>query len=244
MVLLTVCAILLHTACEDPRRPSLLLPLRPTDPSVTTGPPAPTAPPIPPPAPGRIGELSGVVTAGGVPVSGARVTLLGDGYGPAVPAWVMTDEKGAYRISGTQKPEWLVSAAKPGYFTATSYVSIPGRQDFDMENETPVPLGQTVRLTPGQSRCASWGYGGGGGAACQRVVVDVVSAGLLEVRVLAPQFEFIDISLLDPSGSIIFYQSAGPSAAGSVTVQAGSYQIDVVLGPGAGADFELFTVVR
>jgi hypothetical protein len=105
----------------------------------------------------------------------------------------MTDEKGAYRISGTQKPEWLVSAAKPGYFTATSYVSIPGRQDFDMENETPVPLGQTVRLTPGQSRCASWGYGGGGGAACQRVVVDVVSAGLLEVRVLAPQFEFIDI---------------------------------------------------
>jgi hypothetical protein len=119
--------------------------------------------------------------------------------------------------------------------------------DFDLEPAQLVAVGQVIQSAVGATaRCASLGYGGGGGAICQRLALTVPEAGTLEVTVdSAPRSPF-DGTLLRPDGTIGAYLATSVSPLRlTLPVAAGlTYQIDVVHIDPSTREFELSTALR
>ena len=241
--------LVLLVACDESR----LLP-NPTSPPTVT----PTPNPCPPcPLPGAH-ALSGVVRAAGVPVAGAKVGLIK--IGPQTPvspgpeeliAFGVTDGSGSYSFPSVENVSFsgaLVSVSKPDYFTDTKYIlmSQDRQLDFDLEPAVNISVGQVISGQVGEARCASFGYGGGVGAACRRFAVPVHASGTLEVSLSSSPALPFDVSVLRPDGTIGI-NGAFPLSPLKVTltVEDGlTYQIDVVHINPATREFELTTTLR
>lgn len=193
--------------------------------------------------------LSGVVTAVGVPVAGATVALLTFEAGALIES-TLTDGNGSYTLAAVRNVSpysgALVSVSKPGYFTNTRYVPMTRDEtsDFDLVRASHISVGQQIRSRPGDARCASLGYGGGGGAVCQQFAVTVPSSGTLEVTVSSSPASAFDTTVLEPHGTIGAYVAAPTTPLRlALQVVAGlTYQIDVV--PIGVPEFELTTALR
>ena len=192
--------------------------------------------------------LSGTVAAEGRPVSGATVTLLTLDTGVSV-ASTTTDVDGSYRLSGVANPypvsEALVSVSKADYFTLTRYVlmSRDAISDFALERAAYIAVGDQIQSRPIGARCASSGYGGDGGAICQRFALKAAVSGTLEVTVSSSPPSPFDGTILRPDGTIGVYGSVAAAPLRlTIGVLAGlTYQIDVV--PLRGPDFTLTTTL-
>lgn len=217
------------------------VPSAPTPPVVVTA----TQAPVPP-----SNTLAGVVRVAGIPTSGAKVALLTFETGAEITA-TLTDTNGSYSLSEVRNVSpfsgALVSVSKAAHFTETRYIPVFGEQRFDFELERAdwaVTVGEAVQAAVVTSaRCASLGYGGRGGAACQRFVITTPTPGVLEILVSSsnPAATF-DITLLKPDGSIAGYVALLPLRAG---VEAGlTYQIDVVHVDPSTREFVLRTAMR
>lgn len=245
--------LVLSLACDD-RRPART-PTPPTtllSPSPVPGPPL--CPPCPPPG---AYALSGVVKAAGVFVEGATVGLVK--LGPQIPvspgpedliAAQITRENGSYAFPSVENVSFsgaLVSVVKHGYFTETKYIlmSEDRQVDFALEPAAFIPLGQVVRSPVGDARCASFGYGGMGGAVCRRLAVAIPSFGTLEVLVRAGSPVPFDVTILRPNGSVGIYGSSNSPMMLTLTVAAGlTYQVDVVAISPSTREFELTATLR
>jgi hypothetical protein len=174
-----LCAVALVVGCSDSR-------------SLATGPTAV-------PGSGQIATaptshaLSGVVTAAGVPVSGAEIaeleTVFGDDcFNPRELGTTTTDGAGSYRLSNvndsgaTMWASW-VRAYKPGYFTnfQRPRVSRDMTLDFALDPWVFIPLGAVVHGTvkAGDAFCYGNSYGVPG--VCHRFALAIRSTGTLEV---------------------------------------------------------------
>jgi hypothetical protein len=245
-----LCGLVLCISCGDSR--TVPAPTAPTlvAPAAATGPCPPCAPP-------GVHPLSGVVRAAGVPVAGATVGLVRPGpqslvsYGPEeFIAFVITDGSGFYSFAQVGNVSFsgaLVSVAKANYFTETKYVLMSENRhfDFDLEPAMAIAFGGVIMSPIGEARCASYGYGGGGGAMCRRFALPVGSGGTLEVLLSTTPAAPFDISVLRPDGTVGVNVS-WPSTPLQVTlpVSAGTYQIDVVHIDPRTRDFELTTRLR
>ena len=250
--LICVTGMLLFSACSA----------SPTSPTPTSGPASP-APTPGVPAPASPYALSGVVRVAGVPVAGAKVGLVKFGTpapdaGPFV--WVggeemiaamVTDGRGSYdfpTVASVSFSGALVSASLPGYFTDTKYVPMSENRklDFDLEPAAYISVGEVVQAQIGQSRCASFGYGGMGGALCRRFALTVLASGTLEVSVSTAPIQPVDFSVLRPDGTIAVYNASSSSPVRvSLPVATGlTYQIDVVHASAAARTFDLTTTLR
>jgi hypothetical protein len=204
--------------------------------------------------------LSGVVRVGGVPVVNATVGLIQ--LGPQTPisagpqdviASRLTDEKGSYNFPSVENVSFsgaLVSASKAEYLTDTKYIlmSQDRQLDFDLERvaSNNISVGQVVLGQIGEARCASFGYGGGGGAVCRRFALTIDVSGTLDVTVSSNPARPFDISVLRPDGTIGVNGSSSLSPLRvTLAVAAGlTYQIDVVHIDSATREFELRTILR
>jgi hypothetical protein len=121
-----------------------------------------------------------------------------------------------------------------------------GTVDFDLERARYVSLGEVITSEVGASaRCASLGYGGGGGSVCQRFALTVPEAGTLEVAVSSAPATPFDLTILRPDGTIGVYGASPSQARLTLAVAAGlTYQIDVVHINPAIREFELRTTMR
>lgn len=242
------CSLVLLVGCADSRR----LPT-PSSPTPTMPTPAP-CPPCPPPG---AHALSGVVKVAGVPVAGARVGLVK--LGPQTPVSPgpeelidsrMTDANGSYSFPSVENVSFsgaLVSVSKADYFTDTKYIlmSQDRQLDFDLERAVYISVGQVILGQVGEARCASFGYGGGGGAACRRFVVPLHASGTLEVSVSSSPGVPFDATVLRPDGTIGINVSSFSPLKVTLPVAAGlTYQIDVVHINPATREFELTTALR
>ena len=245
----SLCALVLFGACTDSGplpTPTLLTP--------TTG----TLAPCPPcPLPG-VHNLSGVVRVDGVPVTGAKVGLVK--LGPQSPvslgpedliAFQVTDAGGSYSFPIVENVSFsgaLVAASKSDYLTDTKYIlmSQDRQLDFDLERAVDISVGELILSQVGKARCASAGYGGGGGATCRRFAVPVHASGTLEVTVSASPASPFDMTVLRPDGTIGIYAASSFSPLkATLTVAAGLiYQIDVVNVSPATREFELMPALR
>jgi hypothetical protein len=235
-----VCAIVLLVACDSP-------------PAVR---PSPTAPPPASPSPVPVPStytLSGVVrTTGNVPVSGAKVVVLGQ----ELSASATTDGNGYYSISGVKASPLegmspLLSASTAGYFTDVEFanrsygpISNDTQVDFTLAPLVRISLGEVISGTAplGDPVCSHWGYGAG---ACQRFAVTVPATGTLDVTLSASVFNF-DLDIVGPDGTFAVYSGiwASPLRV-TVRVEAGStYEIRVIGGWNPARDFELTTALR
>ena len=134
------------------------------------------------------------------------------------------------------------------YFTDTKYIQMSEdrRLDFDLERAVNISVGQVVLSRIGEARCASTGYGGMGGAVCQRFTLPLHASGTLEVAVSSSPALPFDITILRPNGTIGIYAAlfASPLKV-TLAVPAGlTYQIDVVSISAAIREFELTTTLR
>jgi hypothetical protein len=238
-----LCIVVFLTACDDAQQRS---------------PAAPTPSPIAPaPAPGGLTgayALSGVVTAAGLPVAGATVSLLTFETGTLIKS-TLTAANGSYSLSEVQNVSpasgALVSVSMPEYFAETRYVPMTRDEtsDFDVVHPSHISVGERIRSRPGDARCASLGYGGRGGTPCQRFALTIPVSGTLEVEVDTTQASAYngDVTILKPDGTIGIYASP-PGWPLRLTLQVGAgltYQIDVVhRGPPGFQDFELTTALR
>jgi hypothetical protein len=235
-----LCATVLLVSCDSP----------------SAGRPSPTAPtpasPSPAPVPSTY-TLSGVVrTSGNVPVSGAKVVVLGQESS----ASAITDGNGHYSISGVKAAPLegmspLLSASSAGYFTDVEFanrhyapISSDTQVDFTLAPSMPILLGEVISGTApiGDPICSHWGYGSG---ACQRFAVTVPTAGNLEVTLSAPVFNF-DLDVVGPDGTFVLYSSTWVSPT-RVTIRAdggSTYEIRVIGGWNPARDFELTTALR
>jgi hypothetical protein len=203
--------------------------------------------------------LSGVVRAAGVPMAGATIGLVA--LGPQTPRSLgpeelidsrVTDQSGSYsfpRVENVSFSGALVSASKPDYFTDTKYIlmSQDRQLEFDLERIVDtISLGQVIVSQHGEARCASFGYGGSGGAICRRFALPVHAFGTLEVTVSSSPPRPFDISILRPDGTIGIYGSSSFSPlVVALDVAAGStYQIDVVDIESSFREFELRARLR
>jgi hypothetical protein len=226
--------------------------------------PTPTTPTPTTPTPAQAYRLSGVVRAGGVPLAGAKVGLVKFGVpspGPEGPfvtvgaedliAAVVTDQSGSYTfptVSNVSFSGALVSVSQSGYFTDTKYILMSDNRelDFDLEPAVYITVGQVIQSQIGAARCASFGYGGMGGAACQRFALTVPESGTLEVRLSIEPVQPFDLSVLRPDGTIAVYNASSSSPVRvRLVVTAGlTYQIDAVHASAAARAFELTTTLR
>jgi hypothetical protein len=202
--------------------------------------------------------LAGIVRVAGVPVAGARVGLIKLGVQtPASPgpedliASVVTNGDGSYSLSRVENVSFsgaLVGVSKLDYFTDTKYIlmSQDRELDFDLERAVNISVGQVILSLVGDTRCASAGYGGGGGSSCRRFAVPIHASGTLEVTVSSSPPAPFDITILRPDGSIGIYMAAPLSPLkATLAVSAGlTYQIDVVHVHPATREFELTTAFR
>jgi hypothetical protein len=172
-------AVVVMTGCNDSRLPVT----RPTPISssvqIATGP--------------TTHVLSGVVTAAGLPVSGAEVAELETVYGddcfdPREFQKTTTDGTGSYLLpsvndSGTTTWASWVRAYKSGYFTnfQRPRVSRAMTLDFASDPWVFIPLGEVVRGTvkAGDAFCYGNSYGAPG--LCHRFALAIPSTGTLEV---------------------------------------------------------------
>lgn len=244
-----LCSLVFVVGCADSGPPS-----PPTSPTPMTSPTNP-CPPCPPPG---AYALSGVVKVAGVPLTGARVGLVKLGIVAPVSAGpeeliasVVTDGDGSYRFPSVENVSFsgaLVSVSRAGYFTDTKYIlmSQDRQLDFDLERAIDIAVGQVVPSQVGEARCASAGYGGGGGATCRRFAVPLQASGTLEVTVSSSPASPFDLTILRPDGTIGMYvaSSSSPLKA-TLPVTAGlTYQIDVVHINPATREFGLTTTLR
>ena len=229
--------VVLLAACDGGRQDSTLAPT-PTPSATSTGAYA----------------LAGVVTAAGLPIAGATVTLLTFESGALI-ASTVTDANGSYHLSDVRNVSpvsgALVSVSRSGYFTETRYVPMTRDEtsDFSLVHASHISVGERIRSRPGDARCASLGYGGRGGTSCQRFALTVPVSGMLEVEVDSTPASTSngDVTVLKPDGTIGIYASP-PGWPLRLTFQVATgltYQIDVVHRglPGA-QDFELTTALR
>jgi hypothetical protein len=206
--------------------------------------------------------LSGVVRAGAVPSSGAKVGLVKFGVaspGPEGPfvtvgaedliAAVVTDQSGSYTFPSVADVSFsgaLVSVSKSGYFTDTKYILMSGNRelDFDLEPAVYISVGRVIQSQIGTASCASFGYGGMGGPGCQRFALTVPASGTLEVSLSSAPVQPFDVSVLRPDGTIAVYNGSSSSPLRiSLPVTAGlTYQIDAV--GAVTRAFELTTTLR
>lgn len=230
-----VCGVVLLAACDGARQASTVAPT----PTLSVG-----------PAGGLTGAhaLSGIVRAAGVPVAGARVALLTFEEGALITS-TLTDGSGSYNLSEVKNVSpysgALVSVSKSEYFTATRYVPMTQdeKSDFELERASYISVGQQIRSRPSEARCASLGYGGRGGAVCQRFALTVPASGTLEVSVSSSPASPFDATVLR-DGAVGVY-GAAPSTPLRLTLQVAAgltYQIDVV--PIGVPEFELTTALR
>jgi hypothetical protein len=235
---LTMVVVVLFAACTSPQ---FKVPATPTAPTGV----APT--PIPP---GPVNwTLSGIIRVDATPVAGAKVSLLTSEGG--VRESLVTDASGSYRFTAVEdvlSGGALVSVARPGSFTETRYVPLREGQtsDFELARAEFITVGETVQRSIGSARCASTGYGGGGGALCRRLVLTAPASGALEVTLTASPEQPFDLSVLRSDGAIGAYIAA-PRLPLRITtgVDAGSvYQIDVIHIGAATRDFALTTQMR
>jgi hypothetical protein len=209
------------------------------------------------PLPGAY-ALSGVIKAAGIPVAGATVGLVKLGIqapvapGPAeLIASRLTDESGSYSFPSVENVSFsgaLVAVSKTGYFIDTKYIQMSqDRQlDFDLEPSVNIAVGQTVSSQVGAARCASGGYGGGGGAACQRFALPVHASGMLDVTISSSPASPFDVTVMRPNGTYGMYGSFNSSPLTvTLSVTAGlTYQIDVVHVNASTREFELRTILK
>jgi hypothetical protein len=118
--------------------------------------------------------------------------------------------------------------------------------DFELEPAAFVPVGPVIQSAVGDAaRCASLGYGGGGGAICRRFAVTVPDAGTLEITVTATPPTAFDSTVLRPDGTIGIYKTSASPLRLSLPVAPGfTCQIDVVHINPPTREFELSTVRR
>ena len=244
-----LCFLVLVVACADSRPlPSL------TSPTPMTPTSAPCV--LPCPLPG-VHALSGVVRVAGAPVVGAKVGLIKLGVqAPLSPgpedliASRVTDGSGSYNFPSVENVSFsgaLVSVSKADYFTDTKYIlmSQDRQLDFDLERAVDISVGQVLLSQVGEARCASTGYGGGGGATCRRFSVPLHASGTLEVTVSASRTLPFDFTVLRPDGTIGIYIGASSPVKATLPVGAGlTYQIDVVHVDPTTREFELTTALR
>jgi hypothetical protein len=243
-----LCSLVLIVGCADTRPSSF-----PPSPNPVTTPTAP-CPPCPPPG---VHALSGVVKVAGVLVAGAKVGLIK--LGPQTPvspgpeeliASRMTDASGSYSFPSVENVSFsgaLVSVSKTDYFTDTKYIlmSQDRQLDFDLERAVDIALGQVILSGVGEARCASFGYGGMGGAVCRRFALPLHASGTLEVSVSSSLGVPFDVSILRPDGTIGINVSSFSPLKVTLPVAAGlTYQIDVVAIDPATREFELTTTLR
>jgi hypothetical protein len=229
-----LCCIILLAACDDTRQGSTAAPS-----------------PFDAPASGvtRSVALSGIVTVEGRPLAGATVGLLSLGNGSLIKSTV-TDANGAYRLTDVANvslvSDALMSVSKADYFTITKYVQMFQDQtsDFALERAAYISIGDQIQGRPGDARCASLGYGDGGGAICRRFAVKPAASGTLDVLVSPGTPSPFDGTILRPDGTIGVYGSGGPTPLRlALEVQGGlTYQIDVV--PIDFPEFTLTTALR
>ena len=115
-----------------------------------------------------------------------------------------------------------------------------------LERAVDISVGQVMLSQVGEARCASFGYGGMGGAVCRRFALPLHASGTLEVTVSSSPASPFDITVLRPDGRIGINASSSFSPL-KVTpmVAAGlTYQIDVVKINTATREFELTTTLR
>jgi len=234
-------AALLCPACGQ-SSPMVSAPTSPTSVTVTTPAPTPTS---------RY-TLSGIVRAAGAPAAGATVALLTFESGDLIVS-TATDGNGAYRLPEVQNVSpfsgALVSVSRPEYFTETKYIPMNQDQkfDFELERAETISAGEVIHSAVGvAARCASLGYGGGGGSICRRFVLTVPAAGTLEITVSSTPASPFDGTVLKPDGSIGAYAatSLSPLRLAHQVTAGRTYQIDVVHISPATRDFVLNTTMR
>jgi len=234
------CSLLLFVACDGRGQGASFAPT-PIPPILN--------PPSPPIGANAGHTLSGVVTASGLPLTGATVALLDFDKGLLI-ASTHTDGSGSYRLSEVKNVSSfsgaLVSVSKPDYFTETRYVWMAGdgQSNFALARAVQVSLGEPARSRSVDARCASLGYGGNSGSVCERFVVTVPASGALEVTVSSRPIWPFDGTILNPDGTIgVYGTSTSMPLRLTLPVAAGfAYQIDVV--PFGASEFEVTTALR
>ena len=119
----------------------------------------------------------------------------------------VTDASGSYNFPSVENVSFsgaLVSVSKADYFTDTKYIlmSQDRQLDFDLERAVDISVGQVILSQIGEARCASFGYGGMGGAVCRRFALPLHASGTLEVTVSSSPAAPFDITVLRPDGTI------------------------------------------
>ena len=170
---------------------------------------------------------------------------------PTRTATSVTDESGSYRFPTVANVSFsgaLVSVSRSEYFTDTKYILMSENRElnFDLEPAEYISVGQVIKSQTGNARCASFGYGGMGGAACRRFALTVPASGTLEVGVFTAPVQPFDPSVLRPDGTIAVYNSSSSSPVRvSLPVAAGlTYQVDAVHASPAARAFELMTALQ
>jgi hypothetical protein len=162
-----------------------------------------------------------------------------------------TDQNGFYNFAKVENVSFsgaLVSVSKSGYFTDTKYIQMSADRSLDFGLERALALvsvGQVVTSEVGEARCASFGYGGGGGALCRRFALPIHAPGTLAVAIVSNPPAPFDVSVIRPDGTIGVYGSSSisPLTVG-LTVARGTYQIDVIHVYPVTRSFELQTTLR
>jgi len=224
-----VCAGLLAGGCHS--SPGLNFPTAPA-PSPTAEPPA-----------NRTHTLSGVVTAGGRPAPGARVTVLEMATEPSA----TTDGDGYYGIPGLPTSSFwnrtLVRFSQRGYFTEFKRPNIrqDTRLDVMLDPLVVVAAGEIVRGTvkAGDGICAGKDYEED---ACLRFALVSPIAGTLEVTLTSHELVALDVVTSEGEA---FAEFKGSSKRVSLPTRAGgTYEIRVVTFGGHPEEFQLTTSVR
>ena len=205
--------------------------------------------------------LSGIVTAGGVPVAGAAVAELQTVYGddcftPRELSRTTSDVSGSYTLpavldSSTSMWASWVRATVPGYFTdfQRPRVSQDMRLDFVLDPWTYVALGSVVHgtVTAGDAVCRGNSYGLPG--FCDRFALAVSSAGTLEVTLAwSATRPDVVLDVVRPAGNpcALFSWPGATRHTVRIPVEAGStYEIRVVDdGNASPLNYELTTALN
>lgn len=249
-----ICCAALGWGCGPPERV-------PTAPSHAPSTVVAVAPCPPCPLSG-VYALSGVIKAAGIPAAGAKVGLIKLGIqspvspGPAeLIASRLTDDSGSYSFPSVENVSFsgaLVSVSKAGYFIDTKYIQMSqDRQlDFELEPAVNIAVGQTVLSQvlseAGAARCASIGYGGGGGAICRRFALPVQASGTLDITVSSSPPSPFDVTVMRPDGTYGIYGAfdSSPVTVTLAVIAGLTYQIDVVHVRASTREFELRTILK
>jgi hypothetical protein len=189
-------------------------------------------------------NLSGVVKAGGVPLAGATVVVVADGFVIRESRSTVSDSGGHYDIPSVALRMALgplISAYQPGYFTDVKWVTTAGNQavDFDLSPLTYSQLGTVVRSRMVNALCEGVGYGS---VPCHRVAIIAPATGVLEVIVSAPVITG-DLDIWGPKGASAAYfpcPCSSPFPMKLAVEKGETYEIRVTVTP----EIELTTAFR